>query len=63
MLFLVRLKFTVGEIWSPDFKAENSDAIRTSHTKAKEIESKLEELYDAEKTSNNRIHAHVIQIR
>lgn len=57
-LFSVRLKFKVAGVWSPDF--EDSNAFQR---KGQEVARKLEQLYEREKPSSNRIHANVIQIR
>lgn len=58
---LVRLKFKVVGVWSPDFETQNSDAYQKT---GQEIARKLEELYDQEKTtSSNKIRARVVQIR
>ncbi|XP_031635070.1 basement membrane-specific heparan sulfate proteoglycan core protein isoform X6 [Contarinia nasturtii] len=56
-----RLKFKVSQIWSPDYEASNTQAYKT---KAKEIEKKLEHLYELRKPvkSRNHIRTHVIRI-
>lgn len=61
VISVVRLKFKVNEIWSPDFSLSNSQAYKS---KAEEIERALEHLYNDKKASDsrNRIRARVIQI-
>lgn len=58
---IVRLKFKVNEIWSPDYSHSNSQSYKS---KAEEIERALENLYQSKQSSDsrNQIHARVVQI-
>lgn len=59
--YLVRLNFKLNEVWSPDYKDENSAVFKE---KCDTLAREIERLYDERRISDpNRIRARVIEIR
>lgn len=60
-MILVRLKFKLSEVWSPEYENQNSKIFKE---KCQTIGKKIEEVYNRERSSwFNDIEARVTEIR
>lgn len=51
---------TIEEVWSPNYENKNTEEYKNI---TQNIAKSIEEIYNANKKTNNRIFAHVIDIR